>query len=490
MADTKLGGIAVYEDDDGKAVWEFEGKVQSDIPLDTEAQDFAGAINELKKLSEQGGGDDSKPWARPSDWPTLPAPQDNQVIFLVTTAPNSSPFCSISTRPLDQYAFPENKGEYPEGLTISVNWGDGHISTAIRKTAKTLEWTNQFGQNGPNANNPAVSGSADNYYYDYTDQKEFWNPGGTKLDDGTVVFIVTVTINDPQNIIINFPVYSCALETHIGKNINIGKAGSAGNTGHYLQHVRAFGWQPSKNKDKQFSSYNSDTGVVSWNQNGIFTNSYVLKKIDATEPFTEIPDRMCSSTYVTIEINLSEAAKIGDGAFYDCFLFTDALDLPKCTEIGSGAFYNCTLTSVNAPSLIYLGEQAFYNCLALKEVKMASLQDVSARTFNSCKKLFSVDIPNMKSAGNSCFAGCNNLLTINAPMLESAEDYSFYHCFMLETFIAPNLSLVGSNAFNSCFGLKEFVCAEGTDLSKSGLNAAYLWYDNPILQEYRPKDIN
>lgn len=47
MADIKFGEIAVYEDDEGKAVWEFEGKVQSDIPLDTDAQDFAGAINEL-----------------------------------------------------------------------------------------------------------------------------------------------------------------------------------------------------------------------------------------------------------------------------------------------------------------------------------------------------------------------------------------------------------------------------------------------------------
>ena len=44
MADIKIGDIAVYEDDDGKAVWEFEGKVQSDIPLDTDAQDFAAFL--------------------------------------------------------------------------------------------------------------------------------------------------------------------------------------------------------------------------------------------------------------------------------------------------------------------------------------------------------------------------------------------------------------------------------------------------------------
>lgn len=57
MADKEIRKITVSEDDDGKAVWEFEGKVQSDIPLDTDAQNFAEAINELKKLSEQGEGE-------------------------------------------------------------------------------------------------------------------------------------------------------------------------------------------------------------------------------------------------------------------------------------------------------------------------------------------------------------------------------------------------------------------------------------------------
>lgn len=86
IADTKIGNISVYEDNDGKAVWEFEGKIQSDIPLDTDAQDFAGAINELKKLSEQGGGeDDFEPnYINDPDWEifkNLPEPASNQVIW-------------------------------------------------------------------------------------------------------------------------------------------------------------------------------------------------------------------------------------------------------------------------------------------------------------------------------------------------------------------------------------------------------------------------
>ena len=52
MDDKEIGKILVSENDDGKAVWEFEGLVTSDVPLDTESQDFANAINELaKKLS-------------------------------------------------------------------------------------------------------------------------------------------------------------------------------------------------------------------------------------------------------------------------------------------------------------------------------------------------------------------------------------------------------------------------------------------------------
>lgn len=59
MDDNEIGKILVSENDDGKAVWEFEGLVTSDVPLDTESQDFANAINELVgKLQNEGGGDD------------------------------------------------------------------------------------------------------------------------------------------------------------------------------------------------------------------------------------------------------------------------------------------------------------------------------------------------------------------------------------------------------------------------------------------------
>lgn len=193
-----------------------EVRLSKDTPLLTDAQDLAGAINELFSYGEGGGEDYVKPWKRPSDWPVLPAPNDNQVIFLVTTALNPSPYCSVGTRPLDQYAFPENNGSYPEDLTINIDWGDGNTSTGVYRTARTMKWTNSHARIGPNANNPVIETTAGNYYYEHTDDiyggKSYWNSGGTKLDDGSMVFIVTITVSNPQNVVIESPANSYALE--------------------------------------------------------------------------------------------------------------------------------------------------------------------------------------------------------------------------------------------------------------------------------------
>lgn len=494
MADKEIGKITVSEDDDGKAVWEFEGKVQSDIPLDTEAQDFASAINELKKLLLEGGGDIyTKPWTRPSDWAVLPIPDDNQVIFLVTTALNSTPYCSIRTRPLDQYAFPENKGSYPENLTISVDWGDGNTSTGVYKSAKNMEWTNPNGQTGPDAKNPTTDVNAGNYYYDYTGtypgQKRFWNPGGTKLDDGSMTFIVTVTVSDPQNVVVELPENSYALEMHIGKNINIDK-NQSGFSQTVLQHVKAFGWQPGNNKDKKYSSYNSNTGVIYWNSNGIFSYNYSLRKIDATEPFTEIPESMCSRIYGTVEIDLSKVKKIGNGAFQYTASPTGTLELPKCTEIGATAFQQFAgLISLNAPVLTAVGNKAFLYGYGIREINAESLETISAEAFSDCYALIYANTPNLKIVMPRGFNNCYALTEINAPLLEAVGDYAFGYCYSLDKLIAPNLSSVGSSAFVNCSSLKELICAEGTDLSKAGLNSSYLWYDNPVLTGYRPNNI-
>ncbi|MDE5558929.1 MAG: hypothetical protein K2J32_14785, partial [Ruminococcus sp.] len=72
MENEKLGDITVEEDTDGKAVWVFEGKIKTDVPLETEADTVVEAINELVgKLQDGEGGDD---WYPPDWWLPVPEP--------------------------------------------------------------------------------------------------------------------------------------------------------------------------------------------------------------------------------------------------------------------------------------------------------------------------------------------------------------------------------------------------------------------------------
>ena len=120
MADIKIGDIAVYEDDDGKAVWEFEGKVQSDIPLDTDAQDFAGAINELKKLSEAGGGED---WQPPDWWIPVPEPGEYDIYILIWAVKNDRWNTGMN---FELMLCREADNEVGHG-NISCDFGDGDV---------------------------------------------------------------------------------------------------------------------------------------------------------------------------------------------------------------------------------------------------------------------------------------------------------------------------------------------------------------------------
>lgn len=469
-----------------------------DTPLLTEAPDIVGAINELFQ-SGAGGGDAEgaiiKPWVRPSDWCELPVPEENQVIFLVTTAYNTSPYCSVSTRPLDKYAFPENNGAYPAGLTIDIDWGDGHISHGVYRSSNQLDWTNPFGRNGPDANNTETLSEAGNYYYDYTGSEndgsaqKFWNPGGTVLDDGSTVFVVTVTVSDPQNVVIGFPVNSYALEAHIGKNINIDKC-DINQQQAYLQHVRAFGWQPGSNKDKEYSY--SSGGVVYWNTNGIFGGTRALRKIDATEPFTEIPDYMFKNCFYIPEMDLSEVTKIGEQAFNRCFASgMYNFDLPKCREIKKQAFseiysFNCKII---APVLEILGEEAFYCCYAIREINLPKVIEIPKKCFYNCPFLQKIDAPEVKKIKDEALRTNYTLIYVNAPKLSYLGTYNFYDAYNLREAIFPMLSYAGDYSFCGCIALEKLVCSENADLSKTDLRNSILWYDNPKLTGQRPTDI-
>lgn len=89
-----------------------------DTPLLTEAQDIAGAINELFQYDPEGGDEE---WQPPDDWIPVPEPGPNEIYLLVETTPKNNWYYA-------SMADPETGREIYEDITI--DWGDGTFSSA------------------------------------------------------------------------------------------------------------------------------------------------------------------------------------------------------------------------------------------------------------------------------------------------------------------------------------------------------------------------
>ena len=79
---------------------------------------------------------------------------------------------------------------------------------------------------------------------------------------------------------------------------------------------------------------------------------------------------LADSTAIPSELDGHKVTSIGDKAFKEWYLLTDAVIPDGVTSIGEKAFYGCRcLTRVIVPgSVKSIGEDAFYRCDSLTEV--------------------------------------------------------------------------------------------------------------------------
>ena len=329
MADTKFGEIAVYEDEDSKAVWEFEGKVQSDIPLDTEAQDFAGAINELKKLSEQGGGEGI--WTRPSDWPELGVPENNQIILLFSNLGRNADISGSSYQNAEFYlqlrlrTYPDDSSGGPafNGQTpFIVDYGNGHRVERTSELTPYNRWN-------------------EGYFYEDTE--------GTVLNNGLHVHVVKITV--PDDAYFGYGNGNGILEAYFGKDIKFYMPFGGANT---IQHIKMFDWIPTKENCLYRDGYS-----------GQFQGLYNLRYFETTTPFPRTYYNMFGSAYRL-----------------------ESIDLSSCEEIARHSFINCySLKSINAPNCTIVGDTAFYSCYSLESAKFAENCTFGNKSFNFCDNL-------------------------------------------------------------------------------------------------------
>lgn len=353
MADIKIGDIAVYEDDDGKAVWEFEGKVQSDIPLDTDAQDFAGAINELKKLSEAGGGED---WQPPESWIEVPEPGDYDIYILIRTY-------------TDDYGFGK-RFEYMLGRKSDGWIGYGHIH---------CDWGD---------------GTADDYYKD-------GYPEHTYMEDGQ--YLVHLTADENTTF--------CSGSSTLQAQWLIFKSGAKMT---FFTDNSLAGGSTFINKDcLKYVKINHPMGLSLLERDSFFYHCRSLQKLELKPIYSgNILPNTFSECFALkkFPVDFDNIDFVGRFAFQQCynlknlqmanclsidgFAFDlarglETIILPNCTDIGENVFSSCyCLKSVYAPNCVSIGNEAFSNCFNLQEIILAENCTFGTNCFRNCYSLY------------------------------------------------------------------------------------------------------
>lgn len=447
MADTKFGEISVYEGDDGKAVWEFEGKVQSDIPLDTEAQDFAGAINELKKLSAEGGGDsddDSEPnYISDPDWEifkNLPEPASNQVIWgvrIIDTSYKKGGFY-YSKWIFNKDGF-DGKGGYDADQSSEVPC---HIAIVPNRAHRLLDPDGDFSD--PN-----------NWYYcsyhiDWGDGTYSSHTGGIEPEvspshigaDGwgggvntafchlysdTGLYIVTLTVAEPD--------WKWYLDNNSTDNTNGQKYYSNAPQCVFAKIGSGF---ENHGDDKDIFPLMTNAGMAA-------TCKFIKTPIIDRAVITR--DANTLKYIKTANDNLTMIASIFFRNDYSLEKI-EGIDFSKIEYIQANAFYFCrTLKELSFENCTFIGANAFQQCISLKKIYLPNCTSIDNYAFSYCSALEEIDLPNCTSIGNYAFQNCSSLKKVNAPKCQSIGNYCFSGCNALRKIELSSLISAGGNAF-------------------------------------------
>lgn len=310
------------------------GKVTTDTPLQTTAQDFAGAINELFTDIAEGGDE----WTYPADWPPLPEPADNQIVMLVKIT--QFHLDDASEQPISVMGAKNEYGYIRLDIgTMTYDYGDGTVIVY----------------------HPGESDTTRHLYSD---------PG---------YYVVTITSDDRQYHRPNDYVGSrgsgyCAIKYGASMKIDYSVNPRINTT---MQYVKFCGGAVLNTlRPNEFNGWYNlgkiDFAVKPTSlPTGCFYNCYSLSDIDFATNLTAVPNNCFTNCYNIKTANLPNAVSIGDSAFDSCmglkFVAANA-----ATSIAYGAFYGCqSLRKVDMLSLTSTGGYAFANNYVLTDITYA-----------------------------------------------------------------------------------------------------------------------
>ena len=215
---------------------------------------------------------------------------------------------------------------------------------------------------------------------------------------------------------------------------------------------------------------------------------------------TEIGESAFSDCYALSVIDAASLKTVGNSAFAplseEAYYanVASSVNLPSLEYVGDSAFYGMTyLESIDLSNVTYIGYAAFALCEQLKSVTVTeALTEVGDYVFYGCTKLSDIDLSNLVKIGEGAFYGVqlpanlnlakaeeikgyafieeegkNYIVTVTAPNLKTLGDQAFAGCLKLESVDAPVLESIGYGAF-AYTAMTEFEITN--NLKEAGLN--------------------
>lgn len=377
--------IELYSADDKEGV-EIKGKdvimldapevrLSHDTPLLTNAQDVAGAINELFQL-DPGGGDE---WVPPDEWLPIPEPGPYEMYFL------------IALKSADYLKY-----EFRICRPSDINTGNGPL---------IIDWDD---------------GTVDSWESGWSTPEHTYSAAG--------MYLIKATVTDESNFLqwigntsSSYRANQLLLMAKLGSEI-------------LLTNEKTYATQNgfASQSALRYVSLGGKGGLPA----GCFSNCYTLQKVIIQIPLTEVKNNTFNSCYKLASVDISKATTIGDGAFYYCRSLKKA-NAPACTSVGSQGFYECiSLKNVNVPLLTSIESQCFYDCYSLSTVDFPEVESVGYGAFQR-SGIRLARLPKCTTVGNYGFSGCYGLDAPSS--IEVAEGCTFGSNCFYDTYIYPEI---------------------------------------------------
>ena len=219
---------------------------------------------------------------------------------------------------------------------------------------------------------------------------------------------------------------------------------------------------------------------------GAFANCIYITKIVLNDSITSIGDyAFYSASGIKDFVIPNSVTSLGGYSFYKCNGLTE-ISIPNgITAIGKYTFYDCENIKkvVMSRNVISIGDYAFYSCLGITKLIIPDkVESIGSYAFAECRNIDEINIPDsVTELGRNAFAASNARYPMGATKLsigsglKTIPENAFSNCAYLTKVTVPNtVETIGAYAFKGCNKLSEITLPfVGKSRSATGYESAF-----------------